>query len=161
MPAILNPYLSFRDNAREAMNFYQSVFGGELTISTFGEFQPEETGADLSGEHGQLDPDKVMHAMLVAGSGLVLMGADTPPGMPYTQGSSISVSLSGDDESELRAYWDRLADGAAVAVPLEKAPWGDTFGMLTDRFGTAWLVNITGSAEGDGGAGDGGEAPGA
>ena len=134
MPAVLNPYLGFRDNAREAMTFYQSVFGGELTLSTFGEFQASEDPAEA---------DKIMHAMLTTGQGMVLMGADTPNAMGYTPGSTVSVSLSGDDEAELRGYWDKLsADGGTVTVPLEPAPWGDIFGMCTDRFGTAWLVNV-------------------
>lgn len=134
MPTTLNPYLGFRDNAREAMTFYQSVFGGDLALSTFGEFQASEDPAEA---------DKIMHGMLTANNGLVLMGADTPNGMDLAQGSSISVSLSGDDEAELRGYWDKLSgDGGTVTVPLERAPWGDIFGMCTDKFGTAWLVNV-------------------
>ena len=134
MPTTLNPYLGFRDNAREAMTFYQSVFGGDLALSTFGEFQASEDPAEA---------DKIMHGMLTANNGLVLMGADTPNGMDLAQGSSISVSLSGDDEGELRGYWDKLSgDGGSVTVPLEPAPWGDIFGMCTDKFGTAWLVNV-------------------
>jgi PhnB protein len=134
MPTTLNPYLGFRDNAREAMTFYQSVFGGDLALSTFGEFQASEDPAEAG---------KIMHGMLTTNNGLVLMGADTPNGMDLASGSSISVSLSGDDESELRGYWDKLAgDGGTVTVPLEPAPWGDIFGMCTDRFGTAWLVNV-------------------
>ncbi len=134
MQTRLNPYLSFRDNAREALEFYQSVFGGELTVSTFGEF------------HASPDPaeqDKVMHSMLVSDSGLVLMGADTPNSMTYTPGDSVSVSLSGDDDAELRGYWEKLIVGATVPQPLEKAPWGDSFGMCTDRFGVHWLINIS------------------
>jgi PhnB protein len=134
MPTTLNPYLSFRDNAREAMTFYQSVFGGDLALSTFGEFQASEDPAEA---------DKIMHGMLTTDNGLVLMGADTPNDMELASGTSISVSLSGDDEGELRGYWDKLAgDGGTVTVPLEPAPWGDIFGMCTDRFGTAWLVNV-------------------
>lgn len=129
----LNPYLSFRDNAKEAMTFYQSVFGGELTMSTFGEYHASEDPAEQ---------DKIMHAMLNTAKGMVLMGADTPNGMDYKPGSSISVSLSGSDEAELRGYFDKLADGGQVTVPMEKAPWGDVFGMCTDRFGTDWLVNV-------------------
>ncbi|MEJ1179787.1 MULTISPECIES: VOC family protein [unclassified Pseudarthrobacter] len=134
MPTTLNPYLGFRDNAREAMTFYQSVFGGDLALSTFGEFQASEDPAEA---------DKIMHGMLTTDKGLVLMGADTPNGMDLAQGSSISVSLSGDDEAELRGYWEKLSgDGGSVTVPLEPAPWGDIFGMCRDKFGTAWLVNV-------------------
>lgn len=135
MPTTLNPYLGFRENAREAMTFYQSVFGGDLALSTFGEFHASEDPAEA---------DKIMHGILTTGNGLVLMGADTPNSMDLAPGSSISVSLSGDDEAELRGYWDKLsADGGTVTVPMERAPWGDIFGMCTDRFGTAWLVNVS------------------
>ena len=138
MTTRLNPYLSFRDNAREAMAFYHSVFGGDLNTSTFGEYG----ASDDPGEK-----DKVMHSMLEAPNGLVLMGADTPSSMDYNPGDNISISLSGEDEAELRGYWDKLAEGANVAEQLAKAPWGDTFGMLTDRFGINWLVNIAGQQQ--------------
>jgi PhnB protein len=134
MPTILNPYISFRDNAREAMNFYQSVFGGELTLSTFADFQASEDPAEA---------EKIMHGMLTTTQGLVLMGADTPNSMEYHPGSSISISLSGEDEGELRGFYEKLsADGGSVTVPMEKSPWGDVFGMCTDRYGVAWLVNV-------------------
>ncbi|MDQ0825932.1 PhnB protein [Arthrobacter sp. B2I5] len=134
MPTILNPYISFRDNAREAMNFYQSVFGGELTLSTFGDFQASEDPAEA---------EKIMHGMLTTTQGLVIMGADTPNSMEYHPGSAISISVSGDDEVELRGYYQKLSgDGGAVTVPMEQSPWGDVFGMCTDRYGVAWLVNV-------------------
>lgn len=137
MPTVLNPYLGFRDNARDAMTFYKSVFGGDLVLSSFGDFQASQDPSEA---------DKIMHGMLTTDKGMVLMGADTPNSMDYTPGNTISVSLSGDDEAELRDYWDKLSgDGGSVTVPLEPAPWGDTFGMCTDRFGVAWLVNIAGS----------------
>jgi PhnB protein len=132
MSVLLNPYLSFRDNAREAMTFYQSVFGGELTVSTFADF---DASADPT------EQDKIMHAQLETPDGLVLMGADTPDGMEYRPQAGVSVSLSGDDEPRLRGYWERLSEGGSVTVPFEKAPWGDTFGMCVDRFGTSWQVN--------------------
>jgi len=136
MPTLLNPYLGFRDTAKQALEFYQSVFGGELTLSTFGEMHASEDPVEQS---------KIMHGQLTSPTGLVLMGADTPSSMSYTPGDNYSVSLSGPDETELRGYWDKLADGATITVPLEKAPWGDTFGMCTDKFGVSWLVNIAGS----------------
>ncbi|MET4539010.1 PhnB protein [Arthrobacter bambusae] len=142
MTTRLNPYISFQDNARDAITFYESVFGGELNISTFGDYQASQDPAEA---------DKVMHAMLEAPGGLTLMAADTPDGVPFNPGDNISVSLSGEeaDESELRGYWDKLVDGGTVTVPLETAPWGDTFGMCVDRFGIGWLVNIAGAQQGD------------
>lgn len=136
MATRLNPYLTFRDTARQAMEFYQAALGGELTMSTFGEFQASEDPTEQ---------DKIMHAQLETPAGMVLMAADTPSSMEYTPGNNLAVSLSGDDEAELRGYWDKLSDGSTTVMPLEKAPWGDTFGMCVDRFGTSWMVNITGS----------------
>jgi PhnB protein len=140
MPSRLNPYLSFSDNAREAMEFYQSVFGGKLDTTTFKEFDASMTA----------EGDKIMHAMLEAPNGMVLMGADTPEGMEHTTGSSISVSLSGDDEAELRGYYDKLKEGGTETMPMAKAPWGDSFGMVRDKYGIDWLVNISGR-DGQGG----------
>jgi len=134
MSTKLNPYLGFRDTAKQAMEFYQSVFGGELTLSTFGEYHASEDPAEQ---------DKIMHGMLVTESGLTLMGADTPNSMSYTPGDNYSVSLSGEDEAELRGFWDGLSAGGTIGMPLEKAPWGDVFGMCADKFGVNWLVNIT------------------
>ncbi|TFB46750.1 VOC family protein [Cryobacterium tagatosivorans] len=133
---VLNPYLSFRDTARQTGDFYQTVFGGELTRSTFAEYHASEDPAEQ---------DKIMHSQLKTDGGLTLMLADTPNSMEYTPGNNYSVSLSGDDETELRGYWDKLVDGGTAAMPLEKAPWGDTFGMCTDKFGVSWLVNIAGA----------------
>jgi PhnB protein len=132
MTVRLNPYLSFRDNAREAMTFYQSVLGGVLAVSTFADFHASDDPAEQ---------DKVMHAQLETPDGLVLMGADTPAAMEYRPQAGVSVSLSGDDEAELRGYWERLSEGGTVTMPFEKAPWGATFGMCVDRFGTSWMVN--------------------
>ncbi|CAN7236057.1 VOC family protein [Knoellia sp. LjRoot47] len=136
MATTLNPYIQFKDNAREAMEFYKDVFGGELTVSTFGDFG----GGDP--EH-QAPADGVMHAQLEAPGGLTLMASDTPPGMEHSAGSQIAISLSGDGD-ELRGYWDRLSDGGQVQVPLEKQMWGDEFGMCADKFGIGWMVNIAG-----------------
>ena len=82
-----------------------------------------------------------MHSQLETPDGFVLMGADTPEGMEYQPQAGVSVSLSGDDEAKLSGYWERLSEGGTVTVPFEKAPWGDTFGMCVDRFGTSWMVN--------------------
>lgn len=137
MNSRLNPYLSFRGNAREAMEFYQSVFGGTLAVNTFKEFG---ASSDPS------EDDKIMHSQLEADNGITLMGADTPEGMELRPGSTISISLSGDDHDELSGYFDKLAEGGTVNEPLVQAPWGDAFGMLTDRYGIDWMVNISGQS---------------
>ena len=138
MQTKLNPYLSFKDNAREAMEFYKTVFGGKLTMSTFKEY------------HASQDPsedERIMHSMLEADNGITFMASDTPGSMEYKAGTNYSMSLSGDNETELRAYFEKLSVGGNVTMPLEKAPWGDTFGAFTDKFGVPWLVNIAGQKE--------------
>ena len=138
MTTNLNPYLNFRGTARDAMTFYQSVLGGELISNTFDDF-----GMQVGEGEGGL----LMHSQLTAAAGFLLMGADVPSHMDYSRGvNDGSVSLSGDDEAELTGYWLKLSEGATVSQPLEKAPWGDSFGMLTDKFGITWLVNISGAA---------------
>ena len=133
MSSRLNPYISFADTARQAMEFYRGVFGGELTLSTFGE----------AGAADGPDADKIMHARLDTPAGYTLMASDTPAGMDRTVGSHISISLSGDDADELRGYFAALADGGVVTVALEKQMWGDEFGMCVDQFGVGWMVNIS------------------
>ena len=135
METKLNPYISFRDNARQAMEFYHRVFGGNLKMSTFQEF------------HATQDPSEdnlIMHAELQAGDGITLFASDTPKRNEYRPGTNISISLSGDNEAKLRSYFEKLAAGGTVTMPLEKAMWGDSFGMLTDQFGVNWMVNISG-----------------
>jgi PhnB protein len=134
MASRLNPYISFDNSARQAMEFYRNVFGGDLTMNTFGEF----------GQADSPDADKIMHSQLETDSGFTLMASDTPAGMQRNPGVTITISLSGDDADSLRGYWEKLSDGGTVTMPLEKQMWGDEFGMCTDKFGVAWMVNIAG-----------------
>ena len=136
MTVKLNSYISFQDNAREAIEFYKSVFGGEVYMDTFGSMQDSGIPVDEG------DKEKIMHAYLKGENGVEVMAADTPKGMEFKTGSRVSLTLNGDDEPLLRSYWDKLAAGGKVTVPLEKAPWGDTFGMLTDKFGVEWMIDI-------------------
>jgi PhnB protein len=133
MTSRLNPYIAFAGTAREAMEFYQGVFGGTLRVNTFGEFGAQDAAL----------ADKVMHAMLETGSGFTLMASDTAPGMDHNPGNNITVSLSGEAGDELRGYWEKLSAGGEVTMPLEKQVWGDEFGQCTDKFGIPWMVNIT------------------
>jgi len=128
----LNPYISFKDNARQALEFYRDVFGGNVSLMTFGEMG--QADSPIAGN--------VMHGMLETEDGFTLMAADTPPGMDYSPGNTMSVSLSGDDAAELRAYWAKLSAAGTVTVPLERQMWGDEFGMCLDQFGVSWMVNI-------------------
>ncbi len=120
MKSHLNPYLNFRDSTRQAMEFYHSIFGGKLSISTFKEFGAAQ---DPSEEN------KIMHAQIETDKGILFMAADTPNSYPYSQGTDMYMSLSGDDEAELRGYFEKLAVGGTVEQPLVAAPWGDTFGI--------------------------------
>ena len=134
MASKLNPYITFDGSAREALEFYKDVFGGELAVNTFAEFGNEAGG----------EADKIMHGQLETDAGFTLMAADNPPQQDYHPGNNHSVSLSGDDSDMLRGYWQGLSDGGTVMVPLEKQMWGDEFGMCADRFGVTWMVNIAG-----------------
>lgn len=136
MTVKLNSYISFNGNAKEAMEFYKSIFGGEIFSDTFESFASSEMPV------ADEDKQKIMHAYLKGDNGIELMGADTPTGMTYNEGARITLTLNGDDDAALRGYWDKLAEGGTITVPLEKAPWGDVFGMLTDKFGVNWMVDI-------------------
>lgn len=135
MASMLTPYVNLVDGrAREAIEFYASVLGGEPTVTTFGE----------SGMEGPF-ADQVMHGQLETPAGFVLMVSDAPPEMvEVTVGSNVSLSIAGDadDADAMRGYFSGLAEGGTVDEPLARAPWGDEFGMLTDRFGIHWMVNI-------------------
>ncbi len=137
----LNPYLNFRGEAREAITFYQSVFGGELDITTYADMGGlEEMGVP------ETEADNIMHAMLVVSEGVNLMASDVASTMAgdFANGQ---IALSGDasEEPALRGWFEGLADGGQVHVPLEKAPWGDWFGQCADRYGVTWMVNIAGA----------------
>ena len=131
--ATLNPYLTFPGTARQAMEFYRSALGGELSVSTFAEM----------GDPGN---EGVMHAQLTTSTGMTLMASDMAPGTEGTPspGDAISLSISGGQDDGLRGVWERLAEGGQVTMPLERQMWGDDFGMLVDRYGMPWMVNIAG-----------------
>jgi PhnB protein len=137
MTSRLNPYLNFNGNAREAMQYYANVFGGDLNMSTF-----SELGSDGP------DANRIMHAQLQTNSGYTIMGADVPSSMPYQPMSGASVSISGDnaEASRLHGYWDKLASGGTTTMPLQKQSWGDEFGMCVDKFGVPWMIDIGQSA---------------
>ena len=134
MGTTLNPYLSFRGQAKQAMEFYQSVLGGELTTMTFAEGMPGSVPAE--------EQDLLMHAQLVSPTGLVLMGSDAPMSMAFEVGSNISISLSGTDQEELTGYYEGLSAAGTIVEPLAKAPWGDSFGLVDDQFDVHWMFNI-------------------
>jgi PhnB protein len=132
MASRLNPYLNFNGNARQAMEFYASVFGGELTVSTFADF----------GNADSPDAQRVMHSQLETEAGYTLMAADITSEMEHHPIAGFSISLSGDDGDQLRGYFEKLAASGTTTMPLQKQVWGDEFGMCVDGFGVSWLVNI-------------------
>ncbi len=131
MSVKLNPYLTFQTNAREAMEYYHKVFGGDLKLQTFGEFPDPPAGHEKN----------IMHGLLETGD-LTIMASDGMPGGKVKFGDNVSLSLSGDDHDALSGYFDQLADGGTIRMPLAKQVWGDEFGMLTDQFGIHWMINI-------------------
>ncbi len=129
----LNPYITFNGNCAEAMGFYASVLGGEPQVMSF-----RDSG---------MDADGVMHAALDTPAGFHIFASDTLEGMgqPLQQGNNLQISLSGDDAEALRGYWDGLSDGGQVVMPLERQMWGDDYGLVVDKFGVQWHVNIAGT----------------
>ncbi|WP_102159697.1 VOC family protein [Zhihengliuella halotolerans] len=133
----LTPYLQFPGQAKEALEFYHSVFGGELGMMTYAEGMGE-----AAGDSG----DKIMHGSLFLDRGIHVMASDLPDGMEGNGYGTISLSSSGDDESDssqLEEWWEKLSAESAVTIPLETAPWGDKFGQLKDRFGVDWMFNVS------------------
>lgn len=140
MKSLLTPYINFKDGkCKDAMGFYKEVFGGKLEMSTFADAHMNDVDEN--------EKNNVMHSMLEAENGITFMASDVPSHMEFQVGDTIKMSLSGDNEEELRGYWNKLSEGANIFAPLEKAPWGDTFGMLIDKFGIHWMVNIAGKKE--------------
>lgn len=139
MGTSFSPYLHFHGNAAEAMATYGAIFGGSPDIVTFGQFG----GADpaIAGQ--------VMHSSLRAGPGLLIMASDTPPetgaGYDVAGNTSVAVISDGsdpDDDAALTGWWDALSDGATIIAPLAETPWGGKFGMLIDRFGVRWMLDV-------------------
>lgn len=129
----LEPYLFFRGNCRDAMEFYKAAFGGELKISTVGDAPP---GSMPNQEQHKND---VMHSQLSGGL-VSLLASDSEHASPETK--KVELCITGSNEPQLRAAFEKLAQGGNVKMKLEKQFWGATFGSLTDRFGVDWMFNI-------------------
>lgn len=133
----LTPYLRFAGDAKEAMEFYHQVFGGELSMMTFQEGMNDNNPAVA---------DLIMHASLFLERGLHLMASDTPPEMDVRGNGVIALSNDATDAADgdvLTKWWEALAESGQINVPLEQAPWGDSFGELRDKFGVIWMFNIS------------------
>jgi PhnB protein len=127
-------HLNFRGDARAALEFYQSVFGGDLTIITY---------QDMGDVHEPAEANQVVWGQVADASGPRVMAYDVPSRLPWDRGqTSFFLSLRGDAAAEITAYWEKLADGATVLQPLEPSQWAPLYGMLTDRFGITWVVDV-------------------
>jgi len=137
----VNPYLNFSDNCEEAFEFYKSVFGGEfVTVMRFKDVPAEVL--DESHQMPAAEAEKIMHIALPIGQGTILMGSDVPEAMgPVATGANFAISLSAESEAEATALFNKLSAGGQVTMPLDKAFWGDYFGMCTDKFGIQWMVS--------------------
>lgn len=129
----LDPYIFFKGEAREAMEFYKSVFGGELTFQTYG---------DVNAVTDETPAEYIMHAGLEGGP-VVLYASDTAKANPVAK--KVSLCLGGKDEADLRRIFDALSEGVTVEYPLKKEFWGDIFGSVVDKYGVEWMVNISAS----------------
>lgn len=131
----LTPYLLFPGTARDALEFYHSVFAGEMEMMTYAEgMGAEDQSKDL-----------IMHGSLFLDRGIHLMASDVRPGSPGVLGT-VSLSNSAPDDAEhatLEQWWEKLSAGAEITEPLAQSPWGDSFGTLTDKFGVGWMVNAS------------------
>lgn len=133
----ISPHVKFHRETREALTFYQSVFGGELELRTF---------ADFGAPSAEADAELIMHGVLHADWGEII-ASDTRGHTSQIQRSGTTLWLSGSDVLQIRSYWTRLSHGATVIRTLDVAPWGDAYGRLTDRFGVDWEINIEHSGE--------------
>lgn len=132
MASKLNTYLLFPGNAAQAMQFYHEVFGGTIEMHTFGEYGTEDP----------LLAHQIMHASLETKQGYTIMASDTAPGQQPQPMGGFAMSLSGDDDDQLRGFFTALSLGGTVTLPLERQIWGDVFGMCDDLFGVSWMVSI-------------------
>jgi PhnB protein len=132
-------HINFRDRAREALNFYRSVFGGDLSLATYADIHSVETPEQA---------DHIAFGRVKAANGFDIMAYDVQPSKGYDPGENpFYITLQGNDPGEIKAQWDGLANGAIILIPLAPAPFAPLYGMLTDRFGVTWIVGVETSEE--------------
>ena len=134
----LTPYLNFHGTARDALEWYHAVLGGEIQLMQY------DAIPGMMGEPSEAT--RIMHGQVDTEDGLTIMAADYPGSMadmPAASTGGVSICISGADSDRARGVWDRIAEGADIREPLQQAPWGDTFGMLTDRFGVPWMFSLS------------------
>lgn len=128
------PHLNFRGSAREALSFYRSVFDGELTLVTY---------KAAGNVHAEAEANQVMWGQVIARNGFTIMAYDVPGHLPWNAGDgAFFVSVRGNDAEEIATFWARLAVGATIIQPLAAAGWSPLYGMLKDRYGIIWVLDI-------------------
>ncbi|WP_216908726.1 VOC family protein [Nocardia sp. NBC_01377] len=134
MSVTTTTHLNFRGDARAALEFYRSVFGGDLAAVTYGDAGAAQDGPEA---------EQVMWGQVLADNGFHVMAYDVPAAMPYDQGAnSVFVSVRGDTVEEVTEYWKGLSEEATVVVPIGPAQWAPAYGMLKDRFGVVWVLDV-------------------
>lgn len=134
MSVTTTTHLNFRGDARAALELYQSVFGGDLAAITY---------KDAGAAQDEATADQVMWGQVLAGNGFHAMAYDVPPNMGYDQGeNSVFVSVRGETAEEITGYWEKLSVGSTVVVPMGPAAWAPAYGMLRDRFGVVWVLDV-------------------
>ncbi|MDA0563603.1 VOC family protein [Streptomonospora sp. S1-112] len=134
MSVTTTTHLNFRGDARAALEHYQSVFGGRVTVITY---------KDMGGAPDEAESDWVVWGEVAADNGFHVMAYDVPSQQPWDQGRNpFFVSVRGDDTDEISALWEKLAKGSTVIQPLEPSQWAPLYGMLTDRFGITWVLDV-------------------
>jgi PhnB protein len=143
----VNPYLNFDGNTEEAFRFYQTVFGGELQIVRFKDFDGNPMGVPDE------SLDKIAHIALPLSQNSMLMGTDTLEsfGQELTMGNNFHITLEPESAEEAEKLFNALSDGGKVGMPLAKTEWAEKYGMCTDKFGVQWMVNYTGNVQFAGG----------
>lgn len=138
--AKLNPYLNFSGNAEEALNFYQSIFGGEFSsVVRFKDFPMEGVKVPKA------DENKIMHIGLPLGGDHWLMASDTLEslGQKLIPGNNVYINVTPESKAEADRIFNALAAGGTVEMPIADQPWGDYYGSLRDKFGVQWMVNYS------------------
>jgi PhnB protein len=133
-------HLNFRGEAREALEFYQSVFGGDLAAVTY---------KDAGAVQEESEADQVMWGQVLAGNGFHVMAYDVPSRMAHQRGeNSFFVSVRGETVEEVTGYWEKLSDGATIVIPMGPAGWAPAYGMLKDRFAVVWVIDVASGYDG-------------
>ena len=132
--AQLNPYLTFENNCREAMNFYKDCLGGELSLQTVSE--SPVMAAQMPVEM----KDSILHSSLISG-GVTIMASDLN-NEERIEGTNVHLCINCESENELNSFFSKLSAGGKITAPVADMPWGAKYGSLTDKYGKRWLFNF-------------------